>query len=181
MKHQNEKYNRILNLLKESKPSLDTTEGIEREVIAAINKSHKSNYRIGEIFDFLFSWIYIDWIRRSLITASVALVMIFAYQQTIILKRLDSLSKQTIVSDKGNSMLHTEEVEKKLTNFVNSGRRFPLRTITVSEKQMKELIESVEDLQIKYKDLENMIESDPELKKLIEQKLLENNRTKANL
>ena len=36
-------------------------------------------------------------------------------------------------------------------------------------------------LQIKYKDLENLIEQDPELKKLIEKKLIENNRTKTKL
>ena len=46
---------------------------------------------------------------------------------------------------------------------------------------MKELLESVNELQIKYKDLENLIEEDPELKKLIEKKLIENNRTKINL
>ena len=46
---------------------------------------------------------------------------------------------------------------------------------------MKDLLESVKELQIKYKDLENLIESDPELKKLIEKKLIENTRTKINL
>jgi len=46
---------------------------------------------------------------------------------------------------------------------------------------MKELLESVNELQIKYKDLENLIEEDPELKKLIEKKLIENNSTKINL
>jgi len=46
---------------------------------------------------------------------------------------------------------------------------------------MKELLESVNELQIKYKDFENLIEEDPELKKLIEKKLIENNSTKINL
>jgi hypothetical protein len=46
---------------------------------------------------------------------------------------------------------------------------------------MKELLDSVNELQIKYKDFENLIEGDPELKKLIEMKLIEYNRTKINL
>ena len=46
---------------------------------------------------------------------------------------------------------------------------------------MNELLESVNELQIKYKDLEKLIEEDPELKKLIEEKLIENNRTKIKL
>ena len=46
---------------------------------------------------------------------------------------------------------------------------------------MKELLESVNELQLKYKDLENLIEGDPELKKMIEKKMIENNSTKINL
>ena len=46
---------------------------------------------------------------------------------------------------------------------------------------MKELLESVNELQVKYKDLEKLIKEDPELKKLIEKKLIEINRTKINL
>jgi len=46
---------------------------------------------------------------------------------------------------------------------------------------MKELLESVNELQVKYKDLEKLIEEDPELKKMIERKMKENNRTKINL
>jgi hypothetical protein len=46
---------------------------------------------------------------------------------------------------------------------------------------MKELLDSVNDLKIKYKDLMNLIEEDPELKKYIENKLIENNRSKIKL
>jgi hypothetical protein len=46
---------------------------------------------------------------------------------------------------------------------------------------MKELLEFVDELQLKYTDLENLIEGDPELKKMIEKKMIENNRTKINL
>lgn len=65
----------------------------------------------------------------------------------------------------------TEDIEKEVIKGIS----------TISEKQMKELLESVNELQIKYKDLENLIEEDPELKKLIKKKLIENNRTKINL
>jgi hypothetical protein len=181
MKPDNEKYNKVLNLLRESKPELDNTDEIERMVLERIRKKNVHGIQLSNIFDFFFRWVYIDWVRRSLITASVALVVVFAYQQAVILKRIDTLSRQTIIIDKGNPISSSEEVEKKLTSFMNSGRKFPLKTITISEKQMKELAESVEDLQVKYKDLEKLIESDPELKKMIEKKLFENNRTKINL
>jgi len=46
---------------------------------------------------------------------------------------------------------------------------------------MKQLLESVNELQVKNKDLMNLIEEDSVLKKYIEKKLIENNRTKINL
>ena len=113
--------------------------------------------------------------------ASIFLVMIFVYQQGVILKRIDSLSKQTIVTGRESVLTPANEIEKLLTIYKNSGRIFPSKTITITESQMKELLESVKVLQIKYKDLENIIEADPELKKLIDNKLLEKDRTKINL
>ena len=181
MQPESEKYKKIVNLLRKSEPVLDSTGDIEREVIKKISGIKSSGFNLTDIIGFLFGWVYIGWVRRSLITASVALVFIFIYQQAIILKRIDFLSRQTIVIDRDNVSAPSDEIEKILMMYRNSGRRFPSKTITISERQMKELIESVNELQIKYKDLENLIEGDPELKKLIEKKLIENSRSKINL
>ena len=107
--------------------------------------------------------------------------MLFVYQQGIILKRIDMISRQTIVKDSDNLSTPSEKIEKMLINYKNSERRFPSKTINISETQMKELLESIKELQIKYKDLETIIEGDPELKKLIEKKVIEFSRTKIIL
>jgi hypothetical protein len=181
MKTESEKYDKIISLLRKSKPELDSTEDIEKEVIKRISKENRSGVDLSELIDFLFRWAYIGWVRRSLITASIALIMIFVYQQGVILKRIDKISRQVIVSDKELVPTTGDKIEKLLMVYKNSGRKFPSKTITISESQMKELLESVKDLQIKYKDLEELIEGDPELKKLIEQKITDSNRTKINL
>jgi hypothetical protein len=181
MAKENEKYDKVLDLLKKSRPLLDSSESIEKEVIRRINKVGHTGTMSTELFDFLFGWIYIGWVRRCLIVASVTLVLVFAYQQAIIIRRIDSLSRQTIVSEKENASTHEDEMGKMVVMLRNAGRRFPSNSITISEKQMKELIESVNELQLKYKDLENLIEGDPELKKMIQKKLMENSRTKINL
>ena len=178
MNQGNEKYNNVLNLLKVSKPKLGSAEDIEREVIKRITSVNPVMSTLTGIIDFLFSWVYIGWVRRSLIVASVALVVIFIYQQGVILKRIDFLTRQTVVIDGKNNPDPVDQFEKILMNYKNEVRKLPLKTITISEKQMKELIESVNELQIKYKDLEKLIEDDPEIKKLIEKKLIENTRTK---
>jgi hypothetical protein len=181
MKPESENYNKVLNLLRKSEPILYSTESIEREVIKRVIKINRSGIKFSEVIDFLFSWVYIGWVRRSFIAASIVLVLVFVYQQGVILKRIDVLSRQTVVSDKESTLSPADELEKLLTVYKNSGRLFPSKTITISERQMKELLESVKELQIKYKDLEKLIEEDPGLKKNIEKKLIENNRTKINL
>jgi hypothetical protein len=181
MKPEDEKYKRVINLLRKSKPLPDSTADIEREVIRRISKTDRTGLIFSQAIDFLFGWIYIGWVRRSLIMASILLVMIFVYQQGIILKRIDTLSKQTVVSDRESALSPADEIEKLLTLYKNSGRIIAPKTITVSERQMKELLETVTGLQNKYKDLEKLIDEDPELKKLIERKLAEINRTKINL
>jgi hypothetical protein len=111
----------------------------------------------------------------------MVLILIFVYQQGVILKRIEVLSRQTVIVDKEKASSSSDEIDKLLTLFRNSGHRFPTKNITISESQIKELQESLKEMQIKYKDLENLIDSDPELKNLIEKKLMENNRTKINL
>lgn len=181
MKPENDQYDKVLKLLRKSIPQLTSAEEIERDVMRRIQTPDRMAFSLSEAFDFLFGWVYIGWVRRSLITASIVLVLIFIYQQGIILNRIDSLSEQTIVAGKENVLTPANEIEKLLTRYKNSGRIFPSKTITITESQMKDLLESVKELQIKYKDLENIIDSDPELKKLIDSKLLERNRTKINL
>src|SRR5450759_313371 len=158
MKPENEKYNNVLSILRKSKPVPDSMEDIEREVINRITRVPQSRFNISELIDFLFGWVYIGWVRSSLITASVVLILIFIYQQGIILKRIDVISRQTVVVNKENVSTQADEIEKLLIVYKNSGRRFPSKTITISEKEMKDLLESVNELQIKYKDLENLIE-----------------------
>jgi hypothetical protein len=181
MKPESEKYKKVLNILRNSKPLLDSTEDIEREVINKIARAHQDRLSFSEAVDFLFGWVYIGWVRRSLITASVCLVFVFVFQQGIILKRIDKLSRQTIVTDKENLMTPATEIEKLLTEYRNSGRRFPSKTITLTQREMQELLEYVNELKIKNKDIENIIEGDPELKKLIEKKLIESTHSKINL
>jgi hypothetical protein len=120
-------------------------------------------------------------VRRTLITASVVLVIVFVYQQGIILKQINYLSRQTIVIDGETASSPAYQIEKMIITYKLSGKRFPSQSITISDKQMKQLLESVNELQIKYNDLKNLIEDDPELRKLIEKKLIENSRTKINL
>lgn len=174
---ENEKYNKILKVLRDSKPVLNSTEDIEKEVIKRISKAKQQIFNFSAAIDSLFGWIYIGWVRRTLITASVLLVMVFIYQQGVMFKQINFLSRQ-IIDAGGEMQISTEQrVEKLLMMYRKSGRGFPSLSVTISEKQMNELLDYLK----KYKDLEKLIEEDPELKQLIEKKLIEFNSPKVKL
>jgi hypothetical protein len=177
MKTDNEKFNKIIDLLRNSKPSPGDIAGIEREVIRRVASSRSRGFVLAEALDFLFGWVYIGWIRRSLIAASFALVFIFIYQQAAILKKIDFLGRQTIIIN--HNQAQPDDFEKLLTEYRNSGRRISSKSFTFSDKQLNELFDSVNEIQMKFKDLENLINEDPELKKLIEKKL--DSRKRINL
>jgi len=181
MEKSDEKLDRVINLLRNTKPLLGSTVDIEREVINEISKKHQNRLVISDIIDFLFGWAYIGWVRRSLITASVLLVVFFVWQQGIIIKQINYLSSQPVIVESEARSYLTDFSGNKMMLFKLFGNKLPAQNVTISKKQMDTLLESVNDLQTKYKDLIDLIEEDPELKKYIENKLTELNRTKIKL
>jgi hypothetical protein len=178
---ESEKYRKVLDILRSSKPVLNSTDDIENEVIKRISKVKGLEPNFLNIIDFLFGWVYIGWVRNGLITVSVLLVVLFIWQQSIILKRIDLLSRQTIIENAETISNPASEVERGILMYRISGRRLPSYNITISEKQMNQLLDSVYELQVKYKDLIKLIEDDPELKSSIEKKLKEHNQQKTKI
>jgi len=176
-----EKYDRLINLLRKSDPVLTSGKEIEREVIKSISGSTASQNKISYAIDFIFGWIYITWVRRSLITASVLLVALFVWQQSLIIKQISYLRSQPIIVDREFRSYQTDLQENRLKMFRLYGKRMPLQSVVISKKQMDNLLESVNDLESRYKDLIDIISKDPELKELIEKKLTENSRIKTKL
>jgi hypothetical protein len=176
-----EKYERVIKILKDSKPVLSNPGVIEENVIRKVQGSFKKESKEFDLFDYLFGWVYIGWVRNSLVAVSVFIISIFAYQQSLILKRINALEKQTVIS--GNQFVteSTADIEGKMMLYKLTGRKLPKENIALSEKKMKQFMNSYNELQGKYKDLIKIIEENPELKKLIEEKLSEKNKKKFNL
>jgi hypothetical protein len=178
---ESENYKKILKLLRSSKPTLLSTKEIENEVIKKISITLKPKYSISDVIDFFFGWVYINWVRRSLITCSVLLIMVFVWQQSIILKRINNLRRETITVERETSSKRIEDIERMLTRYSKSGGKLNTKTMDISEVEVEELLMSFKELQVKYKDLENLINSDPELKKYIGKKLEEKGNSKFKL
>ena len=181
MKEESEKYKQVLSLIKKSKPLLKDPDQIEDEVIKMVSGKKSRMYSLTDIADVIFGWVYIVWVRRTLVTASVALVLFFTWQQAVMMKQINYLSRQGVMIQRESLYSNAGEIERGILMYRLSGRRLPSEMITISEKKMNQLLDSVSELQNEYKELKKLIQEDPELRKLLEEKLSEKNNAKTKL
>ena len=181
MEQVNDKYEKVLEVLKRTKPVLGPTDEIEERVLYRISGKQKPEADLSDLIDFLFGWTYIKWVKRSLVTASVFLVILFIFQQSIIMKQIYHLSRQIESYERDASGVPGEHLDRRMLLYRFSEKRFVISKKSNSEKQVEELFRSIDQLKKEYKELNNLIEEDPELKKLIERRLLEITDNKIKL
>ncbi len=181
MTKENDNYDRLVRMLRNSRPDLFRPENIENEVIKRIQSRDQSNGRFSGFIDALFGWVYIGWVRRSLIGVSVLLVAIFVYQQAFIIRQVNNISKQVVIIGSESSSVSSSALDKRLALYRLTVRLSPDREIRISESRLEELLDSYDDLQVKYKDLLRIIEEDPELKSYIENRLKEDKEYKPDI
>jgi hypothetical protein len=169
----NEKYNKVLEILRKRKPVLKETDEIEERVLQRIMEKQKTSADLSDLIDFLFGWTYINWVRRSLITASVFLVTVFILQQSIMMKQINHLSRQMEYYERDASGFSGEYQDSRMMLLKFSEKRYPFFKKTTSDKQVEELLRTIDQLKKEYKELDKIIEENPELKNLIEKKLSE--------
>jgi hypothetical protein len=178
MAFEDKKYEQVLKMLRNSKPIL-TDSDIVTEKIMRLLQEEKSKISMQElIIEYLFGWTYIGWVRRSMIVAVLVIVILFGYQQALILKRINELSGQRI---QHSSLIMTnmqDDLSNKIQEYRMTGWKFPDGKKSVSEKEINEMINSLNKLQVKYKDLFYLIENDPQLKKYVETRMNELKKTK---
>jgi hypothetical protein len=174
MEKGNEKYDKVLEMLRKSEPALTSADEITEKVIKAISKREvKHSPDLSEVLDFIFSWTYNVWVKRSLVAAACVMVVVFIFQQGIILNQINQLSRQINVNEREAPATYTRDLNKSMLLYRFKGRIIPPGKNNISDEKVEELLKSIDHLKNEYKDLQELIEKNPELKKLIEKKLSE--------
>ena len=177
----NDSYKKLVEILRKSKPDMVQSEELEKEVISRIQHESRSRGRVSDFIESLFGWVYIGWVRRSLVGAAVILVALFVYQQAYIFRQVKNISKLVIITGNETSKISSSDLEKRLTLYKMSNRFSPGEEIKISGRQLEKFIDSYNDLQVKYKDLLRVIEGNPELKNYIENKLEQEKKYKPDI
>ncbi len=181
MTAENDRYNKLIEILRKSKPDLVRAEELEKEVIIRIQSENRNTGRVSDFIESLFGWVYIGWVRRSLVGAAVIMVALFVYQQAFIFRQVKNISKLVVITGSETAQISSSELEKRLTLYKMSNRFSPGEDIKISGKQLEKFLDSYNDLQVRYKDLLRIIEEDPELKNYIENKLEQERKYKPDI
>jgi hypothetical protein len=180
MDSEREKYDKVVEILRRSKPILRDQEALSERILNKLRKERHSPVLIDVISDLLFGWVYISWVRRSLIAISFAILLVFIYQQSVILHHISAIDRQTIFTSSQLIPDASDRLDSK-TLYKRAGLILPAKKGELSDRQVDQLIKSFNELQGKYKDILKIIDEDPDLKNYIEQKLNQQDRKKLKL
>jgi hypothetical protein len=180
MKAQEEKdYRKLVEALRKSEPDTGSTSGIEMAVMEAIAQK-KAKLTTGErISEFLFGWMDVPWVRRSLIAASFALLGFFVWQQNDIIRQINDLN----LSLKNNNRMirydPSAAMEKRQSLIRFSRDRS--RGYYVQEEDLLRLVDSLNLMNIRYRKLMEILNDNPELKKNVEEQFDKNMQPRIKL
>jgi len=170
---------RILNILRRSKPVFRSAGDIEEKVMERIFSMEERKEPKQGIIDFLFGWVYIGWLRKSLIAASLGLVVVFVYQQSVILKRINDLNRQAVFIESQVITQSSNSPDDFLYRL--AGSRFSPWNTMISDREIKQMMKSYGELEEKYTDLIKIIGENPEVMKYLDDKLTERNKKRFKL
>jgi hypothetical protein len=163
-----DKYEKMIELLKRSEPVLKEKDELVVRIMRSI-KEERVKVKPAEIFtDILFGWVYIGWMRRVMVTFAALIIIFFAYEQAVIMKRINVLSGKSYIESGIVRASMSGEIADVISRYKFFRKRHLPGEINVSEKEIDMLINSINDLQDRYRDIFELIENDPELKKYIE-------------
>jgi hypothetical protein len=167
-----DKYEKITEILKKSIPDAGVSaEYISERVLKSITSRKKP---AAGLTDMIFGWVYIGWLRRSLVAASLILITVFVVQQRSMMDQIEDLRNQVIRNDMTSSYDPYRNLElKKLVN-----KELQSGSVLVPESDLNNLIDSLRTINRKYDDIMQLIERSPELKKTVQKELKNYSKTR---
>ena len=172
------KYEDLIRFIRKNKPEMKHPDIVTEKVMDELRKGKSGIGMKHILIEVLFGWIYIGWVRKSMVLIAVSFIVLFGYQQAVILKKINELSGQRI--NDGNLFMtgSINGLPERAGLFRLSGKDLSGKKTIVSKKDIDEMINSINTLQIKYQDLIDQIKDDPELKEYIETRMKEKRELK---
>jgi hypothetical protein len=107
------------------------------------------------LIDLFFGWIDMLWLRRGLAIASISLLLIFAVQHTILLKRIGLIEERMTGATTSDILEYQKVVQSVVYEEMDLSGLKDTDSVKVSIRDLGELISSYRELQYSYGRLKN--------------------------
>lgn len=158
-------YDKIVAALRNSTPELTRYNLVEEEVLKRVSAKNSD----AGIFDLLFGWIYIGWVRKSLVAASFILLGFFVWQQHIMMNQINELSSR--INENDRMLIYDRSASLEKRQMLLKLSREQSKGYYLSEEELTRLIDSINHLNIRYRSLIDMIDDDTLLKKKVGERI----------
>lgn len=151
-----DKYSELIEKISNLRTDQGSLDNLRERIVAAANNQRA--VRGLPLYDLLFGWTNIVWLRRGLITASLLLFAIFVIQQYVIINRIDFLETRMVSITPGSITEFQREAMRTNSQILDlAGDNNKSDSINVSVRDLAALIREYRDLQEKYLELNDEI------------------------
>jgi hypothetical protein len=175
-----DKSERIIRALRGSIPEIGNKDLLTEKIMSAIRNERLKTGVPELVFESVFGWVYIGWMRRLMVTAALGLIILFGFQQVVILRRINRLSGKVQIENNSADGALPAGLSNKLRIIKLYGNGADEK-ISISEKDIDRFIESANDIQDQYRDIIEIINNDPLLKKYFEEKIGQTDNKKPKI
>ena len=167
-----DKYSKVIEVLKGSKPVLANKEKLTDDVMRRIQEPVEKFTFHEKLSNYLFGWADIGWIRGTMAIAASVFIGIFIVQQVIITDRVNTLEKQLI---RTVNTINTQEpdlgiMQKVLLNMVTKDQMIE-DSITISRSDLEDLLNSYLELEQNHENKNQNADVNSYLQKIIRRNL----------
>jgi hypothetical protein len=181
MDQEQEKFDNVMKVLRRSQPDMGDIEQFSEKVMRKI-RQERTRVSLPElIYEFIFGWVYVGWMRRAMVTASICLMLFFGYQQTVTLKRIESLSLRSVIDADLMKTGMNSTLPDRWKPYTIFGNRTNEGRMEIPENKLDKFIESVNKFQEQNEEIFRLIESDPKSKEYVYERLNKNVSVKTKI
>ncbi|UCG28291.1 MAG: hypothetical protein JSV24_02730 [Bacteroidales bacterium] len=171
----NEKYSKVIEVLKGNKPTLDNKEELIDAVMQKIQWKSQRVTVYEKLSNYLFGWTDFVWIRGTMTIAATVFIGIFIIQQIVITDRINSLEKQLV---KTVNTLQIQEpdlgIMQKILLKIVAKDQMAEDSVTISRSDLEELLNSYQELQEDYEKIKQDAGLEPYIRKVLRRNIQNN-------
>lgn len=178
-------YEKAVGFLKKNKPVLTDKELLVKKVMQNLTGLPARSSLPKMAGRYLFSWVYVGWVRKTMATAAILFFGFFIFQQLTLNKRVARLESRMIKSSiTPPDFRTTPDLKQRLFFELVARKTGDTDSITLSKDDFSEFLQSYSDLQAKYEKIKKHVKKDSFLDKVLKKNLdknLDKNGTSSDL